>query len=81
MSQPNFPQIYCNIIRYLIPFRDYIATNKGTLSLHNVHIHQSALNLLSRRMKGTGHMALTGDRRRAYRILVRRPEEGEHLET
>jgi len=32
-------------------------------------------------MKGTGHMALTGDRRRAYRILVRRPEEGEHLET
>jgi len=32
-------------------------------------------------MKGTGHVALTGDKRRAYRVLVRRPEGEEHLET
>jgi len=32
-------------------------------------------------MEGTGHVALTGDMRRAHRVLVRRSEEGEHLET
>jgi hypothetical protein len=31
-------------------------------------------------MKKVGHVARMGDRRRAYRVLVRRLEEREHLE-
>jgi hypothetical protein len=30
-------------------------------------------------MKGAKHVARMGDRRRAYRVLVRRIEEKEHL--
>jgi len=31
-------------------------------------------------VKAAGHVACMGDRRRAYRVLVRRSEEREHLE-
>ena len=68
------------IHQHLTAFRSYIATNKSKLSLRNVHINWNALNLFSRRMKGTGHVARMGDRRRTCRVLVRRPEEREHLE-
>jgi hypothetical protein len=34
----------------------------------------------SRRMRSTGHVALMGERRNAYRLLVGKQKERDHLE-
>jgi hypothetical protein len=53
--------------------------------LHNEELNDlySAPNIIrvikSRRLRWAGHVARMGEERGAYRILVRRPEEGDHL--
>jgi hypothetical protein len=54
--------------------------------LHNEELYalysspNITLVIKSRRMRWAGHVARMGDRRDANRVLVGRPEEGDHLE-
>jgi hypothetical protein len=44
--------------------------------LHNVYSSSSIIRMIkSRRMRWAGHVTHTGERRNAYRILARKPEE------
>jgi hypothetical protein len=43
--------------------------------LHNLYSSQSIIRMIkSRRMRWIGHVARMGEKRNAYRILVRKPE-------
>jgi hypothetical protein len=60
------------------PKRDKVTG--GWRKLHNEELHNSysSPNIIrimkSRRKKGAGHVARMGEKRKAYRILVRKPE-------
>jgi hypothetical protein len=44
--------------------------------LHNLHFSPSIIRMIkSRRMRWAGHVARTGEKRNAYRILVEKPED------
>jgi hypothetical protein len=47
----------------------------NTVFIHNFHSSPNIIRVIkSRRMRGAGHAARMGERRNAYRILVRKPE-------
>jgi hypothetical protein len=58
----------------------------GWKKLHNEEVHglyssPSIIRMIkSRRMRWAGHVARMGEKRNAYRILVRKPKERDHLE-
>jgi hypothetical protein len=49
--------------------------NMHNVELHNLYCSQSIIRIIkSRRIRWVGHVARTGEKRKAYRILVGKPE-------
>jgi hypothetical protein len=47
--------------------------------LHNLYYLPSIIRIIkSRRMRWAGHAAQMGEKRNVYRLLVGKPEEGDH---
>jgi hypothetical protein len=60
------------------PRRDEVTRDWRKLHIDELHILYSSPNIIrmikSRRMRWAGHVARIGEKRNAYRILVRKPE-------
>jgi hypothetical protein len=68
--------------RIFVPKRDRVAGRRRKLhneELHNLYSLPSIIRLIkSRRMRWPGHVARMGEKRKVYRLLVRKPEGKRH---
>jgi hypothetical protein len=68
--------------RIFKPKRNEVTGDCGKLHNEELHNSYSSPNIIrmikSRRMRLTGYVARTGDKRNAYRILVRKPDGKNH---